>query len=353
MSPPRRHTRRIAIRQLLGSAAALAAWRAGSAADEKRLPRIGFMTGVDYPELEAAFTDELRKLGIVEGRDVLIERRLTRANSNDSVEMSAELANSALEFIVVSALPLALRVREANPRMPMIIGTCPGMVSNGFAKTLERPGGIYTGIDELPPGVTAKRLRLLKTAAPKVRRVALLSTTPGEGGHEAQVADAERAAKELDVTVKVYRATSLPELRTALDAIRADGMEGLQNFQGALSLMNRKMITDFAAENRMPAVYQARWFAESDGLMAWAPNQSDQLRIAAQQAAKVLAGASPGDLPVVYPPKYYLLLNTDAAERIGLTLPAKLLNQADRVIKADPYLRVLHSSDLPNWSPPS
>jgi len=318
---------------MLGSAAAFAAWRVGRAAEGKRVPRIGFMTGVDFPELEASFTDELRKLGVVEGRDVLIERRLTRANSNDSVTMAAELAALDLAFIVVSALPLALRVRDANPRMPMIIGTCPGMVTNGFAKTLEKPGGIYTGIDELPPGVTEKRLRLLKTAAPKVSRVALLSTTPGTGGHESQLADAERTAAELRITVKPYRATSLPELRAALEAIRADGMDGLQNFQGALSLVNRKMITDFAAENRMPAVYQARWFAESGGLMAFAPSQSDQLRIAAQQAAKVLAGASPGDIPVVYPPKYYLLLNTHAASRIGLTLPAELLKQADRVIE--------------------
>jgi hypothetical protein len=57
-------------------------------------------------------------------------------------------------------------VRKDNPAMPMVIVTCPGIVSNGFAKTLKRPGGIYTGIDEVPPGVTAKRLRLLKTAAP-------------------------------------------------------------------------------------------------------------------------------------------------------------------------------------------
>jgi putative ABC transport system substrate-binding protein len=342
MRPEPRNTRRIAIRQLLGSAAALAAWRAGQAEDGKRPPRIGFMTGVDYPELEAAFSDELRKLGVMEGRDVLIERRFTRANTTDSVTMSAELAKSDLAFIVVSALPLALRVRDANPRMPMIIGTCPGMVSNGFAKELERPGGIYTGIDELPPGVTTKRLRLLKTAAPKVTRVALLSTTPGKGGHEAQLADAERTATELGISVKAYRATTLPELRAALDAIRADGMDGLQNFQGALSLTNRQLITDFAANNRIPAIYQARWFAEAGGLIAWAPNQSDQLRIAAQQAARVLAGASPGDLPVVYPPKYFLLLNTVAAKRIGLTLPAELLEQADRVIEADaPNLRAL------------
>ena len=334
MRPQRQDTRRIVIRQLLGSAAAVALCRAGHTADGKRPPRIGFITGAGFPELEAAFTDELRKLGVVEGRDVLIERRFTRPDTTDGQTMSAELAALDLAFIVVSALPLALNVRAANPRMPMIIGTCPGMISNGFAKGLERPGGIYTGIDELPPGVTARRLRLLKTAAPGLKRVALLSTTPGKGGHEAQLADAESTAAELGLAVKAYRATSLPELRTALGAIRADGMEGLQNFQGALSLTNRQMITDFAAENRIPAVYQARWFPEAGGLMAWAPNQSDQLRIAARQAARVLAGASPGELPVVYPPKYYLILNTVAAKRIGLTLPTDLLGQADRVIES-------------------
>ena len=334
MRPEHRNTRRIVIRRLLGSAAAFAAWRAGHATDRKRPPRIGFITGAGFPELEAAFTDELRKLGVIEGHDVIIERRFTRPDTMDNQTMPAELAGLDLAFIVVSALPLALTVRAANPRMPMIIGTCPGMVSNGFAATLEHPGGIYTGIDELPPGVTARRLQLLKMAAPALKKVALLSTTPGKGGHEAQLADAERTARELDLTVKPYRATSLPELRAALDAIRADGMEGMQNFQGALSLTNRQMITDFAAQHRIPAVYQARWFPESGGLMAWAPNQSDQLRIAAQQAARVLAGASPGDLPVAYPPKYTLILNQVAARRIGLTLPAALLEQADRLIES-------------------
>jgi len=216
-----------------------------------RVRRIGFLSGA-VPTLITAFEEELRRLGHAEGKNLVTEKRISRPNTSDTAAHAAELAHMDLDLIVAAALPQALEVRKANPAMPMVIATCPGMVSNGFAKSLKRPGGIYTGMDELPPGVTAKRLRLLKTAAPKVSRVALLSTTPGRGGHETQLADAEKVAKSLRMTVKPYRATSLKELEAALAAIINDGIDGLMNFQGGLSLANRQLIVDFAAKNRLP-----------------------------------------------------------------------------------------------------
>jgi putative ABC transport system substrate-binding protein len=167
------------------------------------LRRIGFLPGGD-PSLSAAFKDELGRLGYVDGENIIFETRIPRPNSSDLVTQVAELARMDLELIVVVSLPVALLVREANPAMPMVVAACPGMVSNGFAQSLEHPGGNVTGMDELPPGVTAKRLHLLKTAAPNVTRVALLSTTPGHGGHEMQLADAEAAVATLGVRVKVY-----------------------------------------------------------------------------------------------------------------------------------------------------
>ena len=237
-----------------------------------------------------------------------------------------------LELIVAGALPQALEVRKANPAMPMVIATCPGMVSNGFAQSLEHPGGIVTGMDELPPGLTARRLTLLKTAAPEVSRVALLSTTPGRGGHEFQLADAQQAALALGIEVMPYRAASLAELKQALAAIVADRMDGLLNFQGGLSLANRQLIVDFAAEHHLPAMYQATMFAEAGGLMAWAPDLENQYREAARYVDKILKGARPGDLPIQHPPDYYLTINEGAARKLQLTLPAALLAQAERVL---------------------
>ena len=289
------------------------------------------MSGAE-PSLISSFDDEMRMLGYVLGTNVHVEMRIARINTNETAVHAAELGAMSLDFVVVAALPQALALRQANPKMPMVIITCPGMVSNGFAASLERPGGIYTGLDELPPGVTRKRLQLLKRAAPSISRVALLSTTPGRGGYETQLADAEQAARDLGFSVKAYRASSLAEITAALDAIRRDQMNGLLNFQGGLSLANRQPIVAFAAANRLPAMYQSSFFVESGGLMAWAPDQRMQYRMGARLADQILKGRKPGELPVRHPEPYQLHLSTRAAAAIGLTLPADLIAEADHVL---------------------
>jgi putative tryptophan/tyrosine transport system substrate-binding protein len=325
-------TRRTILADMARFTAVLPLINRSRAMAQPRVPRIGFMSGAE-PSLISSFEDEMRQLGYVPGTNVHIEMRIGRMNTNDSSVHAAELGAMDLDFVVVAALPQALVMRLANPKMPMVIITCPGMVSNGFAASFERPGGIYTGLDELPPGVTRKRLQLLKRAAPSISRVALLSTTPGRGGHETQVADAESAARELGFSVKVYRASSLGEITAALEAIRSDRMNGLLNFQGGLSLANRQVIVDFAAAHQLPAVYQSLFFVESGGLMAWAPDQREQYRLGARMADQILKGKKPGDIPVRHPEPYRLHLNKRAAAAIGLTLPADLVAEAEKVLQ--------------------
>lgn len=285
------------------------------------------MIGDGYPTMVAAFREELGRLGYIEGVNLILEMRVS---SGGEVQAQAvELAGMELDLVVAAALPQALAVRAANPAMPMVVGTAPGLVTNGFASSLERPGGNVTGMDELPPGLTARRLRLLKMAAPGISRVALLSTTPGRGGHEIQLADAERAAAEFGVSVRPYRAASPLEVETALAAIVRDRMNGLVNFQGGLSLGRRDFITAFAAQHGIPAIYQSKLFAEAGGLMAYSPDQDEQFRMAARYADRILRGARPGDLAIRHPARYYLTVNMRAASRLNLTFPASILSQAD------------------------
>lgn len=324
-------TRRTFLADMARFTAALPLINSHGEMAQHRVPRFGFMSGAE-PSLISSFEDEMRRLGYSPGKNIHIEMRIARINTSDTAVHAAELGAMDLDFVVVAALPQALAMRQANPKMPMVILTCPGMVSNGFAESLERPGGIYTGMEELPPGVTRKRLQLLKRAAPSVSRVALLSTTPGSGGYETQLADAQQTARDLGLSVKAYRARSLSELTAALDAIGSDRMNGLVNFQGGLSLGNRQMIVDFAAAHQLPAVYQSLFFVESGGLMAWAPDQRDQYRWGARCADQIIKGKKPGEIAVQYPGPYQLHLNKKAADAINLVLPADLIAEANKVL---------------------
>lgn len=300
---------------------------------EDTLPRIGFLAGEGFPDLLEAFYGELSRLGYAPGQNIFVTQRLSRPNTDDAPRYAAELAAMNLDLIVASALPYALLVRAANPNMPMVIGTGAGLVCNGFGKSIERPGGNVTGMEELPPGLTGKRMEYLCAAAPHVRRLGLLSTTPATCGHEIQLADAKEAALRLGVAVKPYRAANREQIGQALEGMVRDGQQGLVNFQGGLSLGNRKMIVDFAAKHRLPAIYQALLFAEAGGLMTWAPDQNEQIRVAVRMMDKVLHGTDPGNLPIQYPDRYFLTLNQTAALQIGLTFPERLLARADRVIE--------------------
>lgn len=295
--------------------------------------QIGFLSGAGSLHLEDIFINQLKSLGFEEGKNLRIQVRLAMPNTSDVRDMAKELANMDLEFIVVGSLPIALEVRKNNPRMPMVIATCPGMVSNGFAESRQHPGGIYTGLDELPVGVTATRIQLLKAAVPSATRIALLSSTPGIGGHETQLAEAEETARSLGVQVKPYRVSSLTELREALNAIMVDRMEGIVIFQGALTLANRQAIVDFAADNKIPVIYQQSAFVDVGGLMSWAPDLEQQFREAAEYAAKILNGAKAGDLPIKYPEKYFLTLNKTAATKIGVTFSPGLIERATRIVE--------------------
>lgn len=324
-------TRRAFVAHLAALGGALAATSSTSHAQPTRARRIGAVIGDDPEGGFAAFKATLRELGHIEGENLQIEVR-DSLRAAPGTNPAADLVRMDLDLVLIHSLPSALAARAANPAMPLVIVTTPGFVSNGFAKMIEHPGGNITGIDELPPTVTATRLELLKTAAPSVSRVALLSTTPGTGGHETQLADAQTAATKLGVTVESFRATTVTELDAALAAIAAKGMNGLLNFQGGLSYVNRQRIVDFAAKHRIPAIYQATVFAAAGGLMTWAPDLVDQFRIVAGYVNQILRGAKPGDLPVRYPSRYYLTLNKVAAANLGLEFPAALLAKADRIL---------------------
>jgi putative ABC transport system substrate-binding protein len=123
----------------------------------KQVPRVGFLIGSSFPTMVEAFRSELRQLGHVEGQSLVLEMRLSRPNTNDLASQVQELAAMDLDVVVAAALPVALAFRKLNSSTPMVIGTGPALVRNGLAESMDRPGKKTTGLDELPPGLSARR----------------------------------------------------------------------------------------------------------------------------------------------------------------------------------------------------
>jgi putative ABC transport system substrate-binding protein len=338
--PPLLPARRLFLTALAGTVAgACGPESVASARQAVRTPRVALLLG-DNPAAGAVFATELATLGYVHGRNLELETHVL-PGAPAGAEVIAKVARAELDVLVVAALTIALEVRKVTQTAPLVIVTGPALSCNfglgacpvRIPPDAARPRDPHvTGIEELPPGVTAKRLTLLKAAFPSVRRIALLSTTPGTGGHEVQLADAEQAADGLGVEVRAYRAATPPQLQQALEQLVKDGNQGLLNFQGGLSFTQRRLIIDFAAKHRLPAIYQAMAFPESGGLMAWAPDLQDQFRQAAGYVARILDGASAGDLPIRYPSRYYFVVNASTAKTLGARIPPDVLAQADRVL---------------------
>jgi len=296
--------------------------------------RIGFITG-NEPSLVAAFNDALRALGYVPGENLIVETRLIERGASNTAalpEAAAALARSDLDFIVAGALPYALEIRKANPVMPMVIVTCPGMVSNGFARTLEHPGGNATGISLNVAELTPKRLELLRELVPKAKSIALLSD-PGLAGLNSELAEVQKAARSMGLELKLEEASRGEDIEPAFAQLARLRPSALLVGSSILFVVRRAEIVALAARLAIPAIYEISEYVTAGGLISYGPSIAAAVRPLGLYAGRILAGAKPADLPVVQPTKFELVINMKAARALGLTIPPSILARADEVIE--------------------
>jgi putative ABC transport system substrate-binding protein len=212
-------------------------------------------------------------------------------------------------------------------------------VSNGLVASLARPGANVTGLTfEVTREQGGKNLALLKEAVPKVSRVAILRN-PKATTHMAYGKEVEKAAKILGVMLQFadMQAFNDKDLEDALGSVvkkRANALLVAPHpfFHGD----RRHQIINFAARNKLPAIYPIEIFVNDGGLMSYGPDQLYMWRRAATYVDKILKGTKPVDLPVEQPMKFEFIINLKAAKQIGLTIPQWTLMKADRVIKEAP-----------------
>jgi len=280
-----------------------------------------------------AFFSELRRLGYIEGDNLIIERYSAEGHHERYADLVREIVTRNPKVIVTGTNPVVAAFTAATSTIP-IVAFMLDPLKAGLLTSLSRPGGNLTGIT-LDAGVEiwGKRLEMLKDAIPSTARVAFLGMREGWEGSSGQVLrDAGgRLGISLDFMLPQKGTPSeIERVFTAMDQQRPDAV--LVSGEGDL-YAHRQLIAELAEKKRLPTMCPYRDYVEAGGLMAYAVDLAELLRRMADDAHQILKGAKPGDIPIYQATRFELLINLKTAKTFGLTLPPTLLTQAAEIIE--------------------
>jgi putative tryptophan/tyrosine transport system substrate-binding protein len=317
---------------LLGGAAA--AWPVAAGAQQPAMPLIGFMSGrspEDSAHLLAAFRQGLSEAGFVEGENVAIEFRWAGGHYDRLPALAAELVGRRVAVLVAlgaDASPAA--ANQATSTTPIVFGMAGDPIKAGLVDSFNRPGRNATGYTIMSTQLEPKRLGLLHELVPGVPLIgALLGPAPLQG----QLQDIENAIRKIGQKLFVANVRNDTELNDAFVSLVQQRVGAMLVASSAYFDTRRDRIIAFAAENRLPAMYQFREYVTSGGLISYGPRLTDSYHQAGIYVGRILKGAKPADLPVLQPTNFELVINLKTAKELGVTVPNSMQLLADEVIE--------------------
>jgi putative tryptophan/tyrosine transport system substrate-binding protein len=320
-------------------AGATVAWSVAARAQQAERPRrIGVLTSSAESDQEgvsslAAFREELRKLGWMEGRNCEIDIRWAAADVELMKRFASELVTLQPDVILTSSTAAAAAMLQQTRTIPVVFVIVADPVGSGFVASLPRPGGNATGFTPIVNSLGGKWVELLKEIAPRITRVALLFNPPTATFIEGYLKPFKTAAASVGAEAIVAPVNDMPGLESLIEAEARETSSGLVVIPDAFTVKHRAEIIALAARHHIPAVYWSRSFTEIGGLISYGPFIVDEYRRAASYADRILRGAKPSELPVQAPVKFDLVVNLKTAKALGLDVPPALLAAADEVIE--------------------
>ena len=317
---------------LLGGAAA--AWP--SAARTQALPVIGFMSARSpedtAPELKAFHTG-LGEGGFTDGSNATIEYRWARGDYRRLPSLADELLQRHVSVLVATGGDASARAaKAATTTVPVVFNMGSDPVKAGLVQSFNRPGGNVTGSVILTGEMEQKRFDILREMVPDVTVFGAM-VNPKYPPSADQVHDLELAAPKLGRQLFVAKASDDTELDAAFAALLSQRVGALVVASDPYFDTRRRHIIAFAAQNRLPAIYQFREYAVEGGLVSYGPSITDAYQQVGRYVARILKGEKPADLPVLQPTKFDFVINLKTAKTLGLVVPPTLLARADEVIE--------------------
>jgi putative ABC transport system substrate-binding protein len=323
------------VMTLIGSAAA--AWPLSARAQQaERMRRVGMLLGQDEsdPQVQSEVTavrQEFSKLGWIEGRNLRLDIRFGKNDASRIRAYAADLVKLAPDILMVSTPAATRALQQETKTIPIVFTGIGDPIVAGVVASTAHPEGNATGFTNFLASFGGKWLELLKEAAPRIDRVALVfNPEVSTGGYFAPI---EAAATTIGVHVVRTPYRNPAELESAITAFAATPNGGLLVLPPVPAGANLELILRLALQHRLPAIYTQVLLVPQGGLIAYGPRGDDLWRAVVSYVDRILRGAKVGDLPVQFPTKYDLAINLKTAKAIGLDVPLSLQQRADEVIE--------------------
>jgi putative ABC transport system substrate-binding protein len=268
--------------------------------------------------------------GYAVGSSLLVERRAAESNPARLPQLVDDLKSEA-ELIITNSYAAA-RVVKDRANIPVVAITGADPVATGLIDSLAHPGGNITGIGEIAAELSAKRLEVFKDAFPNLRKIAMLWNAD-DLGMTLRYKSAAAAARALGFEIQPLGVREPDDFATAFAAMERDRPDAILMVTDALTALNRRRVFEFAAQQKLPAIYEYASLVRDGGLMSYGPDMNEVYDRAADLAVRILKGARPADLPFEQPTRFHLAINKKTLSALGLTIPAAMLMRADEVIE--------------------
>ncbi len=305
----------------------------GASAGPTRIGWLKIQGPQHTPDQLKAFREGMRELGLIEGRDYVLEQRFA---DNDRARLSglaSELLNSGVSIIVATSQPSIVATARVTKTVPVIGRMNDNPLVNGMAQSLARPGGNITGVYAMTEELNAKRLSLLKEAVPSLRRIGVL-LQPNWSNAERDWQVALAAGQRLNLALLALHVRSREDIAAAFEQASAQNVDGIMTFRNPTVVTYLKLIAELCLKHRLPAVFDAREYVAAGGLISYGPNIDAIYRqLATTYVDKLLHGIPAGELPIAQPTTFELVINLKTARALGLSVPQSVLVQADEVIE--------------------
>ena len=326
-----RSTRR---RLLLAMAAwPLLAFATKAAAQSAKMPRIGFLDpGARNEGLYGSFLGGLKELGYSDGKTIAIEARFADGALERLPALAKELADLKPDVLIVQSTPGVRAAIATKTAVPIIMVAVGDPIGSGFVATLGRPGGNVTGMSILTSDLSPKLLEMLKTAVPKLARVAVL-VNPANPNSTVSLKNIQSAAQQLNLKIAPAEARVKDDIDGAFAAIARQHAGAVVVPGDPLFRLNARQIAALALRYKLPLASTNIEIAEAGGLLSYGASLADSYRRAAAYVDKILKGAKPADLPVEQSSRFEMVINRKTANALGLAVSNEFLLRADKVIE--------------------